>query len=502
MELRIDGDLEVAGEAGQGKTSVIEAIKAALLGADKRLIRNGADTSQIFVQLTDDLEVERVLRRTEKDLLLVRRAGEPLSEQQAKALCRSLFHDFTFNVVKWVRLSGGDEKGKTERIREQRDELLRAIPFTLTKDRIGVALRGLGEEIGEIVNLIQLPPDLGTSHGLVACATLCKTAYEVRHDVNAEAKAIEVRIAANPAPEETAPVESSEEIARRLSGSERDYMRALGMKDARRSTVERAKELRERTATQTAAYEEALRNVEDTGPIKFAITDAEEAIAKQQRIIQEAQAILEAARAQRDALLKQEHQAEQRNRAVERMESELAASKRELEGVEESLGSEVPDPGMIEEEVEELKRLLDLRKRQDAHDAAVQAWAEVDAKSKALDKVVHLFRETLPAQILAEMEMPIEGLALDEEQLTVNGVPLHQLGTSEQIKVGVRIAMTLNKYAGWICVDGIESVGKADRADIYQACHEAGMQVFATEVDETAEPGPGRVVMAGGKPRE
>jgi hypothetical protein len=112
---------------------------------------------------------------------------------------------------------------------------------------------------------------------------------------------------------------------------------------------------------------------------------------------------------------------------------------------------------------------------------------------------VTLFRDVLPSMLLARANLPLDGLAIEDETIVINGVPLHELGTSEQIRVGVVIASALNPLAGFVLVDQAESLGREGKKALASVAHELGLQLIMTVVDPDAVPGPGVTVMRGGE---
>jgi hypothetical protein len=81
----------------------------------------------------------------------------------------------------------------------------------------------------------------------------------------------------------------------------------------------------------------------------------------------------------------------------------------------------------------------------------------------------------------------------------VDGVPLHALGTSQQIRTGVLVAAALNPRSAFVLVDGAESMGRADRLALADAAQELGLQLILTVVDPDAAPGPDVTVMREGE---
>lgn len=79
----------------------------------------------------------------------------------------------------------------------------------------------------------------------------------------------------------------------------------------------------------------------------------------------------------------------------------------------------------------------------------------------------------------------MEGLSLDDNDvLCVNGTPLNQLSTSEQLKISMRIAMLSQPDFKLIVIDRAESLDEDNMNLINNIATENGYRVFATKVGQ------------------
>lgn len=103
---------------------------------------------------------------------------------------------------------------------------------------------------------------------------------------------------------------------------------------------------------------------------------------------------------------------------------------------------------------------------------------------------------------LAGANLPIAGLALGEEGLTFNNVPLSQCCTAEQIKVAVALAIAANPNLRFIRINDGSLLDSANRAVIEQMLVEHDAYAWMEEVDESGAVGivieEGRVVSHAG----
>jgi len=505
LELCPTGEITiVAGDSGQGKSSILQVIRAAFSGASPEVITNGKDEAVAFVHLDDGTTIERVIRRDGPDAVMVARSGKHLAAQEAKAYLRGWSGGkAVFDPIAWVNLGGGDGDGKTARRREQRDMLLHAIPMKVTSDMVVDAIERLGEDAVEVFRLVNMPEELFSSsapHGLVVCDELGKIAYNVRTLINRDLDEADEDLKRMPPAEHPVPKESAEVIRAMEREIQEEYLRALGAAKARESTVSRAETLRGKIAASEAVL---------AGVVTPSTEELDRSIAENQAIIESLNTQIQDLRfrlnhveLQQSEMKRDRQRLEAEAQRIQAAHDTLNRDRAELSGVEESLGSAVPDPQPLAQELEEVRHFLIKREQQDAHEAAVARAEKKRTESEALDKVVKLFRDDLPKQVLAAADLPIAGLGLGGEKgetLTINGVPLHELGTSERMRIGVEVALALNQQAGFVTVDGFESVGRADRKAFYEICAERGIDIWTSEVDPDAVPGDGRIVIQDGQ---
>ena len=90
------------------------------------------------------------------------------------------------------------------------------------------------------------------------------------------------------------------------------------------------------------------------------------------------------------------------------------------------------------------------------------------------------------AKALRDVTMPVEGLAIDaedEDRVTFNGIPLKQIPPSEQVLVGVRVAMALNPAIKVIRLLEASLLDQANTEAIKQFAAEHGFQLWIEKVE-------------------
>jgi DNA repair exonuclease SbcCD ATPase subunit len=114
--------------------------------------------------------------------------------------------------------------------------------------------------------------------------------------------------------------------------------------------------------------------------------------------------------------------------------------------------------------------------------------AELDTaidKAETLDKKVKQVL-TDKEKLLKSTEMPVEGMKLDENGIYVNGIPLKQCSSAEQLKVAVGLAMKLNPKLRVLRIMNGSLLDKASHKVIDDMAAANGFQVFIEIVGDSA----------------
>lgn len=503
VEIDLDGNIhEIRGDAGQGKTAILQTIEAGIRGIDPDMVRRGADEAEIELHLTN-ATINRVLKADGKEKLTVKGVDGKTIER-AKTFLKALCPDTAFRPLEWVTLGGGDAKGRTDRLREQRRQLLEALPLALTQEQVKGAVATLGPKFVEAFATVPMDAVHWNDHAFTLCQTLAQVTYDFRRIKNAQADAAEATLTNTPAPAEVPPPDSEQELAAALEKAREEYLLAK----TANTGMDRTRAQRDELAALIAAEDAQLppRNKLDDTRAHYAglvtsnqddIKACEQEIDNLKRQIRQLEATIEERKGQVklasekvdqcDALARRMDAQDARRADLERMDAELAKSAPSV------------DLDALQASVERFKHLLDVKRQETAHLAAYKAAQEARETAKRYDALVDLFRDTIPAELLSLAKLPVEGLSVDDEKILVNGVPLHQLGTSQQIKIGVLIASRMNPDSAFILVDGAESMGRVDRVALAEAAQELGLQLIMTVVDPDAKPAPGVTVMQDGE---
>ena len=448
----------LAGDNKQGKSSVLKAIPACFQGMKPAMIHNGAERAEIAIEL-GDLVVTRVQTLLTQSVTVKDRQGRVQTAPQK--FLNGLFGGFAFNPMAF--LLAGDK--------EQRSILLQAMDVTATKEAIE-------KDAGEPLPL----PESGPA--LVMYADAHRVFYDRRTEINRRLK--EKKIAAaevlKKLPEGYKPAEGIDGkatanrqlmtgVQATISGLEADKKAAERAKETRKKTEERIRTNQGILASARTTLAE--EKVPDIAHLKGLVEDLRLQLRAAEEALQYATSIM----ANRD-----------------RLQSDIAAMERDIRQDQETLAAL---PGAFDESLLEVenKNLADLMSESDAIEAErsrQRIWNEhvilreeaEDAEEQAgkLSALVERFGNDLPAQAVREAKLPIPGLALSGEKITVDGKSLDDLSTSEQMGVTMAIAKSLAGELKVICIDGAERLDEKTRAEFIRQAEGDEFYYFVTRV--------------------
>jgi len=130
-------------------------------------------------------------------------------------------------------------------------------------------------------------------------------------------------------------------------------------------------------------------------------------------------------------------------------------------------------------------REIDKQQRREAKKGELNGERrKVEALTRAIEN-----RNERKAAALAAAKMPVEGLTFDDETVLMRGVPLAQLGDSEQMRICARIAMAENPKLRVLPIMHGESLGEEGIAMLAEMAEEHDFQILMAIVDESGKRG-------------
>jgi DNA repair ATPase RecN len=183
---------------------------------------------------------------------------------------------------------------------------------------------------------------------------------------------------------------------------------------------------------------------------------------------------------------------EQRIRLRQRWE-ELQAEIVEMQAEQAALAEAAQslpdgDPEEIRKQIaraDEINKAIDLQEQREDLEGALARAEEASAKHTALIESVDEQR----AALIAAADLPVDGLAFDDDGVTYHGVPFVQASAAERLKVSVGMAMALNPELRVICIRDASLLDDDSKRALVALAEEHDYQIWYEVVGSGGEIG-------------
>lgn len=469
----------IIGKNGSGKTSVLDAVRAALAGRNvgPDAVKLGADRAEILIDMGDAI-VKRSI--TGRGTTVTAESPDGASAIKAPA---------TF----LAKLLGAGQLDPIELVTEKdaakrRSAVLAALPLEpLTTERLRDLVPGLEFTSADLVG-----------HPLEAVARIGARYEERRKAANAEGKTAAAKITAlqaqldampagAPAPNAAAMLEAANQARLALDMRSREAEAA-----EKRSSATRAKIARLR-ATADAKRAGAPADIDDEALEALAVASvaAADEVLRLESELAKARAALDVAHA---AHRKAQDQADARAAALAAA-ADLDVQAAQLEQALEQTSVERPSAEQVESAD---AAIASFKLARDAHEAHARrqfaaatlasdkaALEQVRAQAKELDRIVKALRADVPAALIAE-STTIAGLGVSGNDITLDGVSLDQVNDAARLRLAVEIAKRATPKAKVLITDRLELLDPEAMDEFVSLATSDGWQLIGARVDRGA----------------
>ena len=455
-EASLDGrSVELAGPKGSGKTSVLDAIRYALTNRSDRdyIIHQGADEGEIIIETDTGLSIDRKTRTTKADTVKVR-DGSMLQTRPAEFLS-GIFTPLQLNPVAFTQLSR-QEKNRV---------ILSLIDFAWDMNWIKEQFGEIPQGVDYSKHILEVLSDIQAESGIY---------FQSRQNLNRDIRNKQAFIA-----DIAKDIPPHYDAARWEAYPTREKYQELERIREANSRIERAKSFRE-------GFDAKKRGLEAERAIQ--LTAIEQDISAQREAItgdiQRMEAQIAAAREKLDGLAQRRKEREELEDA--RFRESLAKLERDVGVADQYAEQEVQDTSALSAELDEAEQMRShLNEYRRMRDMQTEL-DELTARSQALTDKIELARE-LPATILAQATIPVEGLTVEDGVPLIHGLPISNLSDGELLELCVDITVSKPGQLGIILVDGAERLDSVSRERLYAKCKAKGLQLIATRVTDTEE---------------
>jgi DNA repair ATPase RecN len=459
VELKPESKLTLlVGKNKAGKSGIIKLIQTGLLGTtDTSVIKHGADKSEILIDL-DGFQVQRTITKKGQRLKVTNAEGDIKANPQS--FLNQLLGNFSFDPIAFVLMESKDRK----------KYLLELFTPKVTADMLPFIEP-------ELLSRVDFNKD-----GLSILKELENVYYARRSEINKQVAqkkgAYQEMLPKDYDP--TAPEVGTDNLKEQLQTI-----------DGQLQEIDRAKRQKEANERIRASIG---KKIDELKEIRAGINDAEIdtiqacacAIADTEARLQRLQDEL--------ALARKHHQDALLLKSVR--DDTLKAIAEQEESLKEFPIPEIPDIQEIDkvrqrisEELQKADIVAKAREQYEKAQAVNEEYQETNAESERLSEILDKLRKELPAKILKDANIPIEGLSFEGDKVLIGETSMDNMSTSEQVGISLKIVRSLNKGAKLklLCLDRAESLDDETMQEFVTQIKKDEFQYVVTYVQHGTE---------------
>lgn len=455
-EQQINGNsIEITGQKGAGKTSVLDAIRYCLTNRSNRdlIIKEGENEGEIIVETDSGLTIDRKARTNKADSININENGNRITKP--KTFLKSIITPLQLNPVEFTQMTK----------QEQNRAILDLIDFkwdmNWIKEQFGEIPQGVDYE----QNILQILNDIQSENGVY---------FQSRQDINREIrnkKAFVEDIAKD------IPSDYQAEKWKNYDLSSK-YEELMKIRD-RNNKIERARAFKD-------SYDNKLRGIEATREME--ISGAEKVIANEKDNLNSTIARLKAEiKACEDKLLTIDDKLQDK---VKIANSNYDVAKAKLDSdigvAEQFISLPITPVDDLQNEINEAEKMMKHLNEYFRMTSMQSEIAELKEVSEAYTEKIELARE-LPGEILETATLPVEGLTVKDGIPLINGLPISNRSDGELLELCVDIAIHNPSGLQIILIDGAEKLDDISRKKLYEKCKDKGLQFIATRTTNDSE---------------
>lgn len=455
-EQQINGNsIEITGQKGAGKTSVLDAIRYCLTNRSNRdwIIKEGENEGEIIVETDSGLTIDRKARTNKADSININENGNRITKPET--FLKSIITPLQLNPVEFTQMTK----------QEQNRAILDLIDFqwdmNWIKEQFGEIPQGVDYE----QNILQILNDIQSENGVY---------FQSRQDINREIrnkKAFVEDIAKD------IPSNYQAEKWKNYDLSSK-YEELMKIRD-RNNKIERARAFKD-------SYDNKLRGIEATREME--ISGAEKVIANEKDNLNSTIARLKAEiKACEDKLLTIDDKLQDK---VKIANSNYDVAKAKLDSdigvAEQFISLPITPVDDLQNEINEAEKMMKHLNEYFRMTSMQSEIAELKEVSEAYTEKIELARE-LPGEILETATLPVEGLTVKDGIPLINGLPVSNRSDGELLELCVDIAIHNPSGLQIILIDGAEKLDDISRKKLYEKCKDKGLQFIATRTTNDSE---------------
>ena len=444
--------IELLGGNGTGKTSVLDAIRLALTNRSSRdcIVKRGETEGEIIIETDSGLTITRKPRTNKTDYKSIKQDGKEV--QSPEAFLSEIFSELQLNPVAFINMDA----------KEQNRIILDLIEYKWDLNTIKEWFGEIPQGVDYQKHILEVLQQIAAEDGFY---------FQQRQNINRDIRNKKAFI---------------EEIMKELPENfNAAKWEAYELQEIH-SKIEKARQHNaqiEKAETLKANYDNKIRGFQ-------AVKELEE-----QRLfkgLQERESELKANIAKLQEMLNSAQKelnslndvCSDKKAVIEaNYEKQVAQFNEELKAFEPYLQQQKIDIVPMQEEAAEALKMKQQLPQYNKMLAMNDELADLQAASDEFTRKIELAR-TLPAQILAEANLPLGEMSIDGDQVLIkkpNGdLPISNLSEGEKLDLCVDIALKNKTGLQIVLIDGVEKLSPINRQHLYERCKASGLQFIAT----------------------
>ena len=447
--------MELLGDNGTNKTSVLDSFKLALTNRSPRdyIVRTGSEEGEVLIETDTGLSICRKKRTNKADYKSIRQAGE--KGEKTEAHLRGIFTELQLNPMEFLSMS----KDEQNRI------VLDLIEFAWDLNWIKSQFGEIVPEVNYEQNILCVLHDIQADEGYY---------FRTRQDINREARNKSAFV------EEIGVTLPDKYNAKHWE--EADLGEVYRKIETIRNTnqqIEKAKSIVDNRDNKVRKFQADLEieinTVEKT--TTSARTMAEKEILKLEGLIKEQRTLLGSL---------EEKKIEKIKLAKAEYEKNVAEFEGEVKQFEEAAKKKIVPFSELQEEAEEIEAM---KAHINEYNRMVEYQKEVeDLMCESTDLTVKIEKaRTLPGEILENCKIPVEGLTVVDGLPLINGLPISNLSEGEKFNLCIDIATQGEGTLDILLIDGVEKLSEKNRLKMYKKLKKKGAQFIASRTTDDKE---------------
>ena len=455
-EQELDGkSIEISGNNGLGKTSILDSIRLALTNSSSRdyIVKNGETEGEIFIETDTGLTIDRKKRTNSNDYKSIKNNGKEIASPET--FLKDIFTEMQLNPVEFASMSK----------QEQNRAILDLIEFDWDINWIKEQFGEIPEGIDYSQNILQVLEDIQAED-----SPYYKERQNINRDIRNKTAFIEDIAKTIPANYNIEKWENFDLTSK---------LKELMTIKEKNSQIEEAKSF-------ISSYDNRIKGYEADRQISISAEEKNIQI-ERESLEKEIATMEEKIKADKEKLVTLNSKLEDKKKIIDlEYQNKIVALDESIQRAKVFANEEKIDTTQLQEEcdlAEKMKSHINEYKRMKSLQDEI---TDLKERSEKLTEKIDLARD-LPGEILKIAKLPIEGLSVKNGLALVNGIPVSGLSEGEKLMLCIDITLAKENNLKLILLDGVEKLSEENREKVYKKCIDSGLQFIATRTDNNNE---------------